>query len=131
MMCTIMRQAASCIYGLAPFVKDIVNKKLTQIQEDGELYETDIDLNSDLENSIFELADELDKLTESLPEEDPKLEKLYEVIDQKQREENNRVILFSSFRHTLSYVRKHLQAKGYRVAQVDGTVPDEERFQDS
>lgn len=71
MMCTIMRQAASCIYGLAPFVKDIVNKKLSQIQEDGELYETDIDLNSDLENSIFELADELDKLTESLPEEDP------------------------------------------------------------
>lgn len=128
MMCTIMRQAASCIYGLAPFVKDIVNKKLSQIQEDGELYEADIDLNSDLENSIFELADELDKLTESLPEEDPKLEKLYEVIDQKQKEENNRVILFSSFRHTLRYVKKHLQAKGYRVAQVDGSVPDEERF---
>ena len=128
MMCTIMRQAASCLYGLAPFVKDIVNKKLSQIQEDGELYEADIDLNSDLENSIFDLADELDNLTKSLSEDDPKLEKLYEVIDQKQNEENNRVILFSSFRHTLSYVRKHLQAKEYRVAQVDGNVPDEERF---
>uniref|UniRef100_I5AWT9 DNA/RNA helicase, superfamily II, SNF2 family n=1 Tax=Eubacterium cellulosolvens (strain ATCC 43171 / JCM 9499 / 6) TaxID=633697 RepID=I5AWT9_EUBC6 len=129
MMCTIMRQAASCIYGLAPFVKDIVNKKLSQIQVDGELYEADIDLNSDFENSIFELADELDKLTKLLPEEDPKLEKLFDVIARKQGEENNRVILFSSFQHTLRYVKKHLQAKGYRVAQVDGFVPDEERFE--
>ena len=128
MMCTIMRQAASCIYGLAPFVKDIVKRKLYLIQEDGELFETDFDMNSDLENSIFELADELDKLTESLPSEDPKIEKLYEVIDQKQKEENNRVILFSSFRHTLRYVREHLVERGYRVAQVDGSVPDEERY---
>lgn len=128
MMCTVMRQAASCIYGLAPFVNDLVNRKLSQIQEDGELFEADIDLNSDLENSIFELADELASLTKELPDEDPKLEKLFEVIDQKQKEENNRVILFSSFRHTLRYVREHLIKRGYRVAQVDGSVPDEERF---
>lgn len=128
MMCTIMRQAASCIYGLAPFVNDIVQKKLYQIQEDGELYESDFDMNSDLENSIYELADELAVLTEKLPDLDPKLEKLYEVIDQKQKEENNRVILFSSFRHTLRYIKKHLDQKGYRVAQVDGSVSDEERF---
>ena len=128
MMCTIMRQAASCIYGLAPFVNDIVKKKLSQIQEDGELYEMDFDLNSDLENSIFELADELEKLTANLPKEDPKLEKLYEILDQKQKEENNRVILFSSFRHTLNYIRANLISKGYRVAQVDGSVPDEERY---
>lgn len=128
MMCTIMRQAASCIYGLAPFINDIVQKKLRQIQEDGELYEMDFDMNSDLENSIFELADELEMLTEKLPTQDPKIEKLYEVIDQKQKEENNRVILFSSFRHTLGYVREHLIERGYRVAQVDGLVSDEERF---
>ena len=128
MMCTIMRQAASCIYGLAPFLNDIVQKRLNQIQEDGELFEADFDMSSDLENSIFELADEIAKLSENLPTQDPKLEKLYEVIEQKQLEENNRVILFSSFRHTLKYVRKHLQEKGYRVGQVDGSVPDEERF---
>ena len=128
MMCTIMRQAASCIYGLAPFVKDIIQKKLNQIQEDGELFETDIDLNSDLENAIFELAEELDTLTMELPDEDPKLEKLYEIIDKKQEEENNRVILFSSFRHTLNYVNEHLKKRGYRVAQVDGSVKDEDRY---
>lgn len=128
MMCTIMRQAASCIYGLAPFIKDIVNDKLDKIQEDGELYEMDIDLNTDLENSIFELADELAELTNRLPDEDPKLEKLYEILDSKQSEDNNRVIIFSSFRHTLSYVREHLKKKGYRVDQVDGSVSDEDRF---
>ena len=127
-MCTIMRQASSCIYGLAPFLNDFVKKRLDQIQEDGELFEMDFDKNSDLENSIFELADEIAILSEKLPECDPKLEKLFEVIDKKQGEENNRVILFSSFRHTLSYVRENLKKKGYRVAQVDGSVPDEERF---
>ena len=128
MMCTIMRQAASCIYGLAPFLNDLVQKRLVQIQEDGELYEYDYSMNSDDENCIFELADEIYGLTEKLPAEDPKLEKLYEIIEQKQLEENNRVIVFSSFRHTLAYVRRNLQEKGYRVAQVDGSVKDEDRY---
>ena len=106
MMCTIMRQAASCIYGLAPFLNDVVERRLSQIQEDGELYEFDYEMNTDEENSLFELADEIESLTEKLPEEDPKFEKLLEVIEQKQKEENNRVIVFSSFRHTLRYIRK-------------------------
>ncbi len=128
MMCTIMRQASSCIYGLAPFVNDLVQKKLNQVQYDGELYEEDYSLDGDVTDTLFDLAQRLERLTLHLPENDPKLEKLYEVIDQKQTEENNRVILFSSFRHTLKYVREHLIVKGYRVAQVDGSVPDEERF---
>lgn len=128
MMCTIMRQAASCIYGLAPFMGDIVRKKMDQIQSDGELYELDFELNSDEENSLFELADEIEVLASKLTGEDPKIDKLVEIIEQKQKEENNRVIIFSSFRHTLAYVREHLKKRGYRVAQVDGSVPDEERF---
>ena len=128
MLCTIMRQASSCIYGLAPFMNDLVHKRLAQIQEDGELYENDFDLNSDEENLLFELADEISKLSESLPVDDPKLTKLLEIVDQKQKEENNRIIVFSSFRHTLGYLKKNLKAHGVRVAQVDGSVPDEERF---
>ena len=128
MMCTIMRQAASCIYGLAPFMNDIVQRKLNQIREDGELYEYEYEMNEDEVNSLFELADEIDDLSRKLSMEDPKIERLYEIIEQKQKEENNRVILFSSFRHTLRYVKRHLEDKGYRVAQVDGSVPDEERY---
>ena len=128
MMCTIMRQAASCIYGLAPFMKDIVQRKLNQIQEDGELYEYDFELNSNEENTLFELADEIYKLSDELPDIDPKIDKLIEIIDQKQKEENNKVIIFSSFRHTLKYVFDHLRKRGFRVAQVDGSVPDEDRY---
>lgn len=128
MMCTIMRQAASCIYGLAPFMNDIVAKRLSQIQEDGELYEVEYDMNFEEENSLFELADEIEILSRKLPQNDPKFEKMYEVICQKQEEENNRVIIFSSFRHTLAYLKKNLKARGIRVGQVDGSVADEERF---
>ena len=128
MMCTIMRQAASCIYGLAPFMNDIVKRRLSQIQEDGELYEYDFELNSDEENTLFELADEIDKLSGDLPKDDPKFDRMLEVIQEKQTTDNNRVIIFSSFRHTLSYLRKKLTAQGIRVGQVDGSVPDEERY---
>lgn len=128
MMCTIMRQASSCIYGLAPFMKDIVARKLNQIQEDGELYECDFEINDDFENSLFELADEIVDLSTKLTQDDPKFEKMYEIILEKQREENNRVIIFSSFRHTLSYLKEKLFEKGVRVGQVDGSVPDEDRF---
>lgn len=128
MLCTIMRQASSCIYGLAPFMNDLVNKRLTQIQDDGELYEYDVEMNSDEESSLFELADEIDELSRSLSKDDPKLTKMLEIVDQKQNEENNRIIIFSSFRHTLAYLKKNLKTHGIRVGQVDGSVPDEERY---
>lgn len=128
MMCTLMRQAASCIYGLAPFLQDLINKRIDQVQEDGELFEYDFELNDDDENSLFELADEIDSLVDQLPETDPKFEKMFEVIQEKQNAENNRVIVFSSFRHTLRYIHKKLEMKGIRVGQIDGSVSDEERF---
>lgn len=128
MLCTIMRQASSCINGLFPFINDLVNRRLAQIQEDGELYEYDVEMNSDEENVLFELAGEIDALSRSLPKDDPKLTKLFEIVDQKQNDENNRIIIFSSFRHTLTYLKKNLREHGIRVGQVDGSVPDEERY---
>lgn len=128
MMCTIMRQAASCIYGLAPFMNDIVAKRLSQIREDGEMYEFDVVLNDDEGNSLSQLADEIVSVSQKLPDDDPKFEKMYEVICKKQREDNNRVIIFSSFRHTLCYIKKKLTDRRIRVGQVDGSVSDEERF---
>lgn len=128
MMCTIMRQASSCIYGLAPFMNDIVSRKLNQIKEDGELYEYDFEINDEFENSLFELADEIANLSEKLTKDDPKFEKMFEIIQIKQKEDNKRVIIFSSFRHTLRYLKTKLEARGVKVGQVDGSVPDEERF---
>lgn len=67
-------------------------------------------------------------MSTKLTKDAPKFEKMYEIILKKQKEENNRVIIFSSFRHTLSYLKKNLLERGVRVGQVDGSVPDEERF---
>lgn len=128
MMCTIMRQAASCIYGLQPFMKDIIARRMAQIQNDGELYEHDVELNNDEENALFELADEIAILSEKLTDDDPKFDRMYEIICEKQKEENNRVIIFSSFRNTLAYIRRKLERRGVRVGQVDGSVPDAERY---
>ncbi len=128
MMCTLMRQVSSCIYGLVPFIDDILNRRMDQIQEDGELYEFDYLLNSDDENLLFELIDEIRDLAGKLPEDDPKFDRLYEIVCQKKKEENNRVIVFSSFRHTLKYINEKLCKLGIRVGQIDGSVPDEERF---
>lgn len=128
MMCTMMRQASSCIYGLAPYLNDFVQKRLDKIQEDGEMYEFDFEMNDDLGNSLYELADEIDRLTSQLPTVDPKMEKMLEIVREKQNDENNRIIVFSSFRYTLAYIRGILEKEGYRVGQVDGDVPDDERF---
>ncbi|MDK2828008.1 MAG: ATP-dependent helicase HepA, partial [Clostridium butyricum] len=129
MMCTIMRQAASCIYGLAPFLNSLVSKRLEQIQEDGELYEYDINPDNDYGNFLNKLAEDIISLSKELPIEDPKFEKMYEVILQKQKEENNKIIIFSSFRHSLRYIKHNLKERNIRVAQVDGSVPDEERYE--
>ena len=129
MMCTIMRQAASCIFGLAPFMKDFVRRKMAEIETDGELYDTgDLSFNDDEQKSLNDLASEVQELSKNLTLDDPKFDKMMEVIDKKQTDDNNRVIIFSSFRHTLAYLNKRLKEQGIRVGQVDGSVPDEERY---
>ena len=128
MMCTIMRQAASCIYGLAPFMNNIIKRNLDRLNEQEEFFEADFMLNSDDMNYILGLADEITVMAESLPDEDPKFAKMMEVLQEKQKDKNNKVIVFSSFRHTLYYLEKHLLAEGLRVGLVHGSVPDEDRY---
>ena len=51
------------------------------------------------------------------------------VIRERQRLPNNKIMLFSSFRHTLAYLHKHLKADGIRVGMIHGGVADEERLE--
>jgi ATP-dependent helicase HepA len=127
MMSTIKRQAASCIFGLAPHLRDIIDRRFASILDDPEVdIETisfdgmTIDAFKKMSNHVLELAD-------NLPEEDPKFDQLMEVIKEKQLEDNNKIILFSTFRHTLAYIRRKLEGTGLRVAQVDGSVKDTQR----
>lgn len=42
--------------------------------------------------------------------------------------QNNKIMLFSTFRHTLGYLRSKLTKLGFRVEQIDGSVKDEDRY---
>ena len=87
-----------------------------------EIYEYDID--SKATSTLMALAHHVLELADLLPEDDPKFDSICKVIDEKQKQDNNKIILFSSFRHTLSYLEKKLRQRNYRVAQINGSIKD-------
>ncbi|MCR5587691.1 MAG: DEAD/DEAH box helicase family protein [Lachnospiraceae bacterium] len=127
MMSTIKRQAASCIYGLAPHLNDIVECRFAKLMEDSVVDEYDYNIDKSAMMILKRLAKRLFEIADNLPDEDPKFNQLMEIIEKKQEEENNKIILFSTFRHTLSYIRNKLKKTNYRIAQIDGSVKDEQR----
>ena len=127
MMSTIRRQASSCIFGLAPQIRDIINRRFNQIAEDPDVDSDEYDIDGNAITELAKLAQQLLALADKLPEEDPKFDSVVKIIAEKQKQENNKIILFSTFRHTLAYVRKKLKALDYRVAQIDGSVKDDDR----
>lgn len=128
MMSTIKRQAASCLYGLAPCVEMILERRLGQIGDESDWDELETALGESEETTLRGLAERVLQQTRCLPAQDPKLEATLQIIRAKQKQDNNKIMLFSSFRHTLAYLRKKLTEEGLRVEQVDGSVRDELRF---
>ena len=125
MMSTLLRQASSCIFGLAPLLKGMVNRRLADVlsdycAEDGNISVDDLEniKLGGLEADFRKMANYVIELSENLPQTDEKLDRLFEVIENKSHQPNNKIILFSSFRHTLRYLEQHLVERGYRVAQV-------------
>lgn len=122
---TLQRQAASCLNGLAPFVEDLLQRKLTA----EELSEADVEVDeldsSVLESFVAEITEIADRA--AALKDDPKLERLLSYVDEKKRLPNNKLLTFSTFRHTLRYLLAHLASTGVRVGLVHGGVPDDER----
>lgn len=122
---TLQRQAASSLNGLAPFVEDLLQHKLTaeELSEaDAEVETLEITALESFVAEIRQIAERAGALTE-----DPKLDRLLSYVHEKRRLPNNKLLLFSTFRHTLRYLLAHLQATGVRVGLVHGGVPDDER----
>ncbi len=129
LMTTIRRQAASCLYGLAPFLQTILTRhidlmSLTEADEEGAFIDdtsfTSLEPVEEQIRTVLELADHLDTY-------DPKLEALLTIIRDKQTLSNNKLLLFSSFRHTLSYIVERLQQETIRVAFIHGDTNEEDR----
>ena len=128
MMTTIRRQAASCLFGLIPLMQKILTRHFDDLscEEVGTTEDVPKPVSSmdEIEpqiNAILEMARSLDPY-------DPKLNALRKIIENKKSMANNKLILFSSFRHTLHYLHENLKADGFRVGMIHGGTPDEERI---
>ena len=126
LMTTIRRQAASCLYGLAPFLEDILNRHIDELAW-VEADDTETVPPGGVIDSIKSQIETIIEKAQSLDPYDPKLEALRKIIQDKQSLPNNKIMLFSSFRHTLSYLDVQLRADGVRVGMIHGGTPDEER----
>ena len=126
MMTTIRRQTASCLYGLAPLLSDILNGKLNRLElMEASDSDEDIDLNfvDQVRNDIQDLLEQ----ARNLDPHDPKVDAFVKVLIEKNKLPNNKAMVFSTFRHTLAYLAQHAQIAGVRYGLVHGDVPDDER----
>ena len=126
MMTTIRRQTASCLYGLAPFLQDMLNGKLSQLEmSDGSAFEDEIDLSfiEDVRSEIEEILE----LAEKLDPYDPKVDAFIKVLQDKNTLPNNKAIVFSTFRHTLAYLAQHIEMTNVRYGLVHGDIKDDVR----
>ena len=126
MMSTLRRQASSCLYGLAPYLRDILSGKLENLVL-GDEGDEDISVDPEFLAEISADIEALIGRAEALDPNDPKVEAFVKVLKDKDAMANNKVLAFSTFRHTLSYIGRYVADTGLRYGLVHGDVPDEER----
>jgi ATP-dependent helicase HepA len=126
MMTTIRRQAASCLHGLAPLLRDLMANKLDQL-EIAEISDVDLPDEIGFAESIRSEITELLARADNLPPDDYKVDAFIKVLQDKRQLPNNKALVFSTFRHTLAYLAEHLQRADFRFGLIHGGIPDEER----
>lgn len=128
MISSIKRQAASCIFGLAPYINDLIARRLQQFSDENSSYDDEYQLEEESLSALTSLASSVVELAENLPKEDPKFDSLLNIIRQNQENDNDKIMIFSTYRYTLRYIEDKLSDLGFRVAQVNGDVDDEQRY---
>ena len=126
MMTTIRRQSASCLYGLSPLLSDLLAGKVSQL-EVMEASDGDSDTDMSFVNLIRKEVEDLLDLVSALDAHDPKVEAFKRLIAEKGELKNNKALVFTTFRHTLSYLEQHAASTGLRIGVVHGGIADEER----
>ena len=125
-MTTLLRQAASSLFGLAPFVGDVLSRRFASLAE--ELSEQgEFDQESEFLEALAAEIQGVVAMADRLGEDDTKYDSLERLVRDKQASNNDRLLVFSTFRHTLRYLHRRLSAAGIRVGLVHGAVPDDER----
>jgi superfamily II DNA or RNA helicase len=124
LMSTIRRQLASCVHGLAPLLEEIMHRGLAALEiRDADLPDVAPELLESIRAEIARLA----AMARELPAEDPKVGRLLDIAREKAAMPNHRLLLFSTFRHTLAYLERKLTAAGRRAGLVHGGIDNDER----
>ncbi len=92
------------------------------------------DLDSELNDVEIEgiLLDKLDSLIvlgENIGEKDSKYQAFEDIVDKLNAQNIKKMIVFSFFKKTLSYLEEKLINKGLRIGKIDGDISPEERFE--
>lgn len=127
MLSAVRRQVASCVFGLAPLLEGILQRHLSSLELSELGDEESADDLSEVFRSFQSEVDILINNAKSLPNKDPKYDAFLKTIIDKQDLLNNKLLVFSSFRHTLAYLVKRLEQTSIRIGLIHGDVPDNER----
>jgi ATP-dependent helicase HepA len=127
LMTTVSRQAASSLYGLAPALEDILRGKLDHLEATERDDDDMSSLSSESVNAIRADIQSLIDRAKRLDAADPKADAFVKVVIDKLTMPKNKVLVFSTFRHTLRYLVGKLASKNVRFGLVHGGVGDEDR----
>lgn len=127
MMTTVRRQLASCVFGLAPLLEAMLQRHLSQV----ELSEVgDDDTAAELGEGLTEFRADVQGIIEragKLNGPDPKFDAFRKAVRDKQKLPNNKLLVFSTFRHTLAYLVATMSGEAVRIGLIHGDIPDDER----
>ena len=123
------RQAASCMTATREYLTALYRDRTAELGLE--------DSATDLESDDAETAkpprhkDEITILLEAakaLGDQDSKFEAFVEALQTAIAESpDSKIIVFSFFRRTLSYLDRQLRARGYEILQINGDVPPDQR----
>ena len=120
------RQVSSCLPALLPMLDSFITTGRFASADFTDDLEDDYTL--DLHPSLVELAERVQYLATNLPPEDPKLDRLKELIGSVlEGSRSKKVLVFSYFLHTLTYLRTNLADSSVRVGIITGQTEDDER----
>lgn len=130
LLSTIRRQMASSVFGLAPLLKDILHRHLSKLEID-DIDPYDMMDTESISQILSQFRQEVDGLIQTAQQvangPDPKLAAFLQVIRDKQALDNNKLLVFSCFRHTWEYLEQALKREGVRVGLIHGKIADEQR----
>lgn len=126
---TLQRQAASCLPSVAQTLEGMITRRRISIEDvSDDVEETEQFQEAELPQELIERAEELKRIADALPDDDPKLDQLISIVEKAIEDEGpGKVLIFAFFLNTIAYLARHLAQQGIRVGVVTGIVPEEER----